>query len=53
MSHKDLSEDDREHLEYTARLWAQELFAEGQSLAIAREAWINAFDRTAAELDAA
>ena len=49
--HKDLSEDRRGAIYGSAFGWAGSLHAEGQSLALAREAWINAFDRAAEELD--
>ncbi len=52
MAHKDLSDEARSHIEWTARNWAMTLKAEGQSLALAREAWINAFDKAASELEA-
>ena len=49
---KDLSEEHRPRLEGTARGMAISLHAQGQSLALAREAWINAFDKAAEELEA-
>ena len=49
--HKDLSDSLRPRVEGLADGMAQSLHAQGQSLAIAREAWINAFDKAAAELD--
>lgn len=50
--HKDLSEATRSHIVYTAENWAKALRFDGESLALAREAWIEAFDRMAEELDA-
>lgn len=52
MSHKDLSDDWREHV-LAAAFLAVDLHEAGQSLAIAREAFINEFDRLAEKLDAA
>ena len=49
--HKDLSGKEREHLEANARVEARWMQDHNQSLAIAREAWINAFDAAAKELD--
>ena len=51
MMHKDLSDDWRDWLETQAMLLAVSAFHEGQSLAIAREAWLAAFDKAAEELD--
>ena len=51
--HKDLSEDWRFIIEDAAAHGARYAFVSGQSLALAREAWINAFDKAAEELDAA
>ena len=53
MSHKDLSDDWREHVLDVAAFLAEDLHEAGQSLAIAREAFIIEFDRVAAKLDAA
>ena len=50
--HKDLRDDYRPSVEGTARGMAISLHAQGQSLALAREAWINAFDKAAEELEA-
>lgn len=50
--HKDLSDDCRIGTETFAKAQAEALFARGQSLALAREAWINAFDKAATELEA-
>jgi hypothetical protein len=50
--HKDLSDGYRDDIEQAARELAQRMFEQGESLAIAREAMINAFDRAAEELDA-
>lgn len=49
--HKDLSDHWRTVIECAAEHCANFTSIEGQSLAIAREAWINAFDRSAEELD--
>lgn len=51
--HKDLSNVWRGNIEDTAGELVTALFITGQSLGISREALINAFDRTAEELDAA
>jgi hypothetical protein len=51
--HKDLDDTSRKMIEANARNDAKVMHETGQSLAIAREAWLNEFDRTAAELDAA
>ena len=51
MTHNDLNTDFRLSLEASAIQWADALAEAGQSLAIAREAWINAFDKAADELD--
>lgn len=53
MTHKDLSNDWREHVLDVAAFLAEGLHEAGQSLAIAREAFIAEFDRMAAQLDAA
>ena len=50
--HKDLNDEHRPRLEGMAEGVAHALHASGQSLALAREAWINAFDKAAAELEA-
>ena len=50
--HKDLSDGWRQIVENAAETTANLTNIEGQSLALAREAWINAFDRAAEELDA-
>ena len=50
--HKDLSDDCRKGMETFAKAQAEALFERGQSLALARETWINAFDRAAEELGA-
>ena len=52
MAHKDLSDRWRIEVQECAFDMAAELNDFGQSLALAREAWINAFDRAAEELDA-
>ena len=49
--HKDLSDEERECLVESAERTASSAFYSGESLALAREAWINAFDKAAAELD--
>ena len=49
MMHKDLSKWARRLVEADVRDLVASL--EGQSLAIAREAWLAAFDKTAEELD--
>lgn len=49
--HKDLSEGDRLFIEADTEAMVVDLFHRGQSLAIAREAWINAFDKAAEELE--
>ena len=48
--HKDLDSKHRPRLEGMAEGVVHVLHASGQSLAIAREAWINAFDKAAEEL---
>jgi hypothetical protein len=48
--HKDLSDDWRSVVEAIARNDAQVAYETGESLALARECWINAFDKAAAEL---
>ena len=50
--HKDLRHTARTVVEVSAHCLAQAIAKDGQSLALAREAWINAFDKAAAELDA-
>jgi len=50
--HKDLRDDYRPSVEGLAMGVARTLHAQGQSLAIAREVLINAFDRAAEELNA-
>ncbi len=50
--HKDLSDGWRRIVERAAGTTANLTNIEGQSLAIAREAWINAFDRAAEKLSA-
>lgn len=50
--HKDLSDEWRGQIERAASHDARTLMRDGQSLALAREAWINAFDKAAQELDA-
>lgn len=49
---KDLSDEYRPRIEGMAQGMAISLHAQGQSLALTREAWINAFDRAAEELGA-
>lgn len=49
--HKDLSDEWREIVRLRAEMAATNLNEAGQSLAIAREAWVNAFDKAASELD--
>ena len=49
--HKDLSDEWRFGLEEEAGIWARSLHEVGESLAIAREAWLAAFDKAAEELD--
>ena len=49
--HKDLSEEWRGDVNCWARDLAGWLTQGGQSLAIAREAWLAAFDKAAEELD--
>ena len=51
MAHKDLSDEWRKDAEGWARNLAGRLTQDGQSLAIAREAWLAAFDKAAEELD--
>ena len=51
--HKDLSDNMRQRFETGAAYGAQVAFERGESLALAREAWISAFDKAAEELDAA
>ena len=52
MTHKDLSSEEREYVEATGTILARDLRRSGQSLALAREAWINAFDRAAEAMEA-
>ena len=52
MAHKDLSEAWRGQIERAAEHDARTLTRDGQSLALAREAWISAFDKAAEELEA-
>ena len=49
--HKDLSDELRLVVEALAEAKADSIHSRGQSLALARECWINAFDKAAAELD--
>ncbi len=49
--HKDLSQNAREAIEVKARMRVLLLMKSGESLALAREAWIAEFDRMAAEMD--
>jgi hypothetical protein len=49
--HKDLSDDARATVEAWAYAEADGIHSRGQSLALAREAWINAFDKSAEVLD--
>lgn len=51
--HKDLSDAMRVTVEAWAEAEAEGIHSHGQSLALARECWINAFDKAAAELDRA
>jgi hypothetical protein len=53
MTHKDLTGDWRKRVNDVAAFLAEDLRSDGQSLAIAREAFIAEFDRMAAQLDAA
>jgi hypothetical protein len=53
MTHKDLTDGWREHVNDAAAFLVDDLRSDGQSLAIAREAFIAEFDRMAAQLDAA
>lgn len=48
---KDLNDAMRETVEAWAQADAEGIHAHGQSLSLAREAWINAFDKAASELD--
>ena len=48
---KDLSDSDRRGLVQSAECWVADLHEDGQSLALARECWINAFDKAAEELE--
>lgn len=49
--HKDLDDSNRSWIDDIARSMALSLVREGESLDLAREAWINAFDKAAEELD--
>lgn len=51
--HKDLNDQWRALVEDEAEYMATDITDFGQSLALARECWINAFDKAAAELDRA
>ena len=51
MMHKDLSDEWREVVECDAAMVARNSHVRNQSLAIAREAWLAAFDKAASELD--
>ena len=51
MAHKDLQQWARDMIEHDVGVMILSL-GNDQSLALAREAWINAFDRAAEELDA-
>lgn len=50
--HKDLSDEERDELADNIERIVSSLFHSGESLAIARECLINAFDRAAEALDA-
>lgn len=50
--HKDLSSLSRKAIEHEAKTLAKDLTLDSQSLALAREAWIAAFDKAAEELEA-
>ena len=50
--HKDLSMGGRCLIEGAAQAAVYDLRERGDSMALAREAWLNAFDRMAVELDA-
>lgn len=47
---KDLSDEWRDEIAGRAKLDARALSNAGQSLALAREAWLNAFDKAAEDL---
>jgi hypothetical protein len=47
----DLSEEHRAHIEFHVGVMVEALTDDGQSLAIAREAMINAFDEAAEKID--
>jgi hypothetical protein len=49
--HKDLDNAMRATVEAWAEAEADGIHSRGQSLALAREAWINAFDKSAEVLD--
>jgi len=49
--HKDLDMGWRILVEDASRYMSEDLREHGQSIALAREAWINAFDKAASELD--
>jgi hypothetical protein len=51
--HKDLSDKTRFDLTQSACDAADVVELKGESLALAREVWLNAFDRMAEELDEA
>jgi hypothetical protein len=50
--HKDLDEKWHHTLAVMAQAVAHSISAEGQSLALARQAWLSAFDAEAERLDA-
>ena len=50
--HRDLSDEFRPVVEMQGKMLVWSMAQYGQSLALAREAWINAFDREAERLDA-
>ena len=52
MTHKDLSDGMRQRFETGAAYGAQVAYERGESLALARECWINAFDKAAEEMEA-
>lgn len=52
MTHKDLSSEARDELEHFIDGLVRDLYQDGESLALFREAMINAFDRAAEDLDA-
>lgn len=51
VTHKDLSDVNRDIVIANATWVAHLSFQSGQPLALAREAWINAFDKAAEELE--